>query len=105
MVWEKARVGGTGARESKENWNFCQKSSIGRYTGVQQCSSGPAQSRQQYPKIGQISRFVIFLDRSRVEGPPSPYFRAVETKGNGSFSAKNLSADFLNFGGKQMLNS
>ena len=83
MVWEKARVGGTphpyfGARESKENWNFCRKSSIGRYTGVQHCSAGPAQRRQKYPKIGQISGFLIFLDRIWVRGPP-PYFGAVKT--------------------------
>ena len=45
---------------------FWRKSSIGRYTGVQQCSAGPAQSRQKYPKIGQISGFLIFLDKTRV---------------------------------------
>ena len=79
MVCENGRVGETplpyfGARESEENWNFCKKSSIGRYTGVQHCSAGPAQSRQQYSKIGQISGFVIFLDRSRVGGTPPPLF-------------------------------
>ena len=61
-----------GAKESKENWNFCRKSSIGRYTGVQHCSAGPAQSRQKYPKIGQMSAFLIFLVKIRVGGPPPP---------------------------------
>ena len=73
-----------GARESKENWNFCRKFSIGRYTGVQHCSAGPAQSRQKYPKIGQISGFLIFLDKIRVGGAP-PYFGPVETKKIGNF--------------------
>ena len=92
MVWENTRVGGPphphfGARESKETWNFCRKSSIGRYTGVQHCSAGPAQSRQKYPKIGQISAFSIFLDKIRVGGPP-PYFGAVATNKIGHFSRK-----------------
>ena len=69
-----------GARESKENWIFCRKSSIGRYTGVQHWSAGPAQSRQKYPEIGQISGFLIFLNKIQVGGPPLPYFGAVETR-------------------------
>ena len=77
-----------GAGESRENWNFCRKSSIGRYTGVQHCSAGPAQSRQKYPKIGQISGLLIFLDNVRVEGTPALYFGDVETKTIGIFSRK-----------------
>ena len=88
LGWEEPPHPYFGARESKENWNFCRKSSIGRYTGVQHCSAGPAQSRQKYPKIGQISGFLIFLDKIRVGGPPPPYFGAVETKRIGHFSRK-----------------
>ena len=55
---------------------------------MQHCSAGPAQSRQKYPKIGQISGFLIFLDKIRVGGPPPPYFGAVETKKIGHFSRK-----------------
>ena len=79
MVWEKARVGGIrhpylGARESQDKGSFCRKSSIGRYTGVQHCFARPAQSRPKYPKIGQISEFLIFLDKTRVGGPPPPFW-------------------------------
>ena len=78
-----------GARESQQKGNFCRKSSIGRYTGVQHCSAGPAQSRQKYPKIGQISGFLIFLDKSRVGGTPPPFFGAVEIKKVGHFPRKS----------------
>ena len=52
MVWEKGETPYPyfGARESQEEGNICQKSSIGKYTGVQHCSAGPAQRRQEYPK-------------------------------------------------------
>ena len=71
MVWEKAWWEKPPhpyfkARESKDKGNFWPKSSIGRYTGVQHCSAGPAQSRQKYPEMGQISGFLIFLDNARV---------------------------------------
>ena len=56
---------------------------------VQHCSAGPAQSRQKYPKIGQISGFLIFLDKSRPGGTPPPYFGAVEIKKVGHFSPKS----------------
>ena len=77
-----------GARESQQKGNFCRKSSIGRYSGVQHCSAGPAQSRQKYPKIGQISGFLIFLDKSHVGGPP-PYFGAGENKKKCNFPRKS----------------
>ena len=94
MVWERAWVRGTppfpilGPETPKGNWNFCRKSSIGRYTGVQHCSAGPAQSTQKYPKIGQISEFVILLDKFRVGGPPL-LFWGRRKQINRSFSAKN----------------
>ena len=69
-----------GGRESKGKRNSWRKSSIGRYTGVQHCSAAPAQSRRKYPKIGQISGFMIFLDRHRAGETPPPYFGAVVTK-------------------------
>ena len=77
MVWEKAPVGGTppsyfGARESKGKGHCPEKSSVGRYTGVQHHSAGPAQSRQKYPKRSQMSRVLIFVDNTRVSRNPFP---------------------------------
>ena len=76
-----------GARESQQKGNFCRKSSIGRYTGVQHCSEGPAQSRHKYLKVGQISGVLIFLDRSWVGGPP-PLFWGHRNQNNRSLLAK-----------------
>ena len=62
------------------------------------------QSRQKYPKIGQISGFLIFLDKIRVGGPLPPILGPWKPK-NRSFLAKNPFFDFLNFGKKQLLKS
>ena len=79
-----------GPDNPKKRGNFWRKSSIGRYTGVQHCSAGPAQSRQKYPKIGQISRFSIFLDKTWIGGTPPPLFWGRTNPIKRSFPATNL---------------
>ena len=69
------------ARESKEKGNFWRKASIGRYTGVQHCSAGPAQSRQKYPKNRPKVRVFDFTGQNPGRrNPPPPYFGTIETK-------------------------
>ena len=41
---------------------------------MQHCSAGPTKSRQKYLKTGQISGFLMLLDKIRVEGPPPPFW-------------------------------
>ena len=67
---------------------------------MQHCSAGPAQSRQKYPKIGQISGFLIFLNKIRVAVPPPSYFGAVETKKIGHFPRKTPFSRLFEFSEK-----
>ena len=93
MVWEKARVGGTPpslfwGQRIQRKLEFLSKILYRQvhWCAALFCRTSPEQAK--IPQIGQISGFLIFLDKIRVGGPPPPYFGAVETKKIGHFSRK-----------------
>ena len=92
-------------RESKEKWNFCRQSSIGRYTGVQHCSAGPALRRQKIPQNRPNFRVFDIFEQTLGRRTP-PLFWGRRNQKNRSFPAKKpLFVDILNFGKKQLLKS
>ena len=93
MVWEKARVGGTSpsvfwGKGIPRKGQFLSKILYRQvhWCAAVFCRTSPEQA-EIYHNIGQISGFLIFLDKTRVGGPP-PFFGAVEAKKNRSFGAK-----------------